>query len=366
MTGMSSAEGDRSSAPDPFGSLRAFSALQRQLAASELSAMTAARLAFQQSATTASISKLALAEADAVAKHFARSIDFRRLATAHKALTSNSAFAATKAAQTQWAESLAKAINATEMNKAAAVRAALGRTAADSVGRQIEEVFARIAEMNARLRLPRIDFDFTHWLPANLRSIENDLDAVATIALEEGLPLGWVPRSEIVAALISAGSHDERHGILIERTNDILDDCEAALADDESEWSRQCRNAIAALRVGLDAPGQSHASNIIDSIVMALHGRDEAKERAQEDLDELPLQVAAENLTLRPLVRALTSWWPHSGDAPPEYFARHVTSHGVGHDGVFAPGHALVAVMLATSLTVQYSQDGSSPADSDT
>jgi len=342
------------SAPDPIPDLRAFSALQRQLAASDFSALSVAQRAFEQE-TASKISGI-LASQDGVAKHFARSIDFARLAASREALTNQGAFRAAQAVQTQWAASLAKAIDVTALNRAIASSAAVNQTLADSVRRQTEEVFARIAEMNLRLRLPSIDFDFTQWIPANLRNVE-DLDAVATIALEEGLPLSWVPRSEIVVALVSAGSRDERHAILIERTNDVLDDCESALGADDDELAVQCQSAIDALRAGFDAPAQSHASNIIDSIVLALlgrNGRDEAKRRAEEDLDDLPLQLAAENLTLRPLFRAFTTWWPASGDMPPQHFARHATSHAVGQVGIFVPASALIAVMLATSLTVQY------------
>lgn len=169
--------------------------------------------------------------------------------------------------------------------------------------------------------------------------------------------MSWVPRSEIVVLLVEAAGPKARIRILTERRSDILDDCEHALDPINHEWAAQCRNAIAAMRAGLDGPAQSHASNIIDSIVLGLHGRngrEHAKKRAQEEFDDLPLQLAAENLTLRPLFRAFTTWYPNTGSDPPDYFARHATSHAVGHSGVFAPISALVSVMLATSLTVQY------------
>lgn len=183
------------------------------------------------------------------------------------------------------------------------------------------------------------------------------LDVVAAIALDEGMPLTWVPRAEIVVLLVEAESPDARIGILTERRGDILDDCVKAVESINHEWAIQCRSAVAALRAGLDGPAQSHASNIIDSIVLSLHGnngRDRAKKRAQEQFDDVPLQLAAENLTLRPLFRAFTTWYPNTGINLPDYFARHATSHAVGHAGVFAPTSALVAVMLATSLTAQY------------
>lgn len=164
-------------------------------------------------------------------------------------------------------------------------------------------------------------------------------------------------RAEIVTVLIEAESAEDRALILADRRDDVLDDCEEAVVSAEHEWAAQCRSAIGAMRAGFDGPAQSHASNIIDSIVLTFHGkngREHAKKHAQAELDDLPLQLAAENLTLRPLFRAFTTWFPGSGIDPPRHFSRHATSHAVGHLGVFAPMSALVAVMLATSLTVQY------------
>jgi hypothetical protein len=66
------------------------------------------------------------------------------------------------------------------------------------------------------------------------------------------------------------------------------------------------------------------------------NGRAEASQRAQEDFDEFPLQLAAENLTLRPLFRAFTKWWPSSKVPPPTFFARYPTAHAVGYTNVFA------------------------------
>ncbi len=225
------------------------------------------------------------------------------------------------------------------------------------------ELFARVAE-GITFQLPTIDIPgllaaLDRWLPVNLRDFVA-LDIVATVALDEGIPLSWVPRTEIVILLIEADGPAARVGILADRRDDILDDCEGALATIAHEWAVQFRSAIAAMRANLDGPAQSHASNIIYSIVLGLHGkngREHAKTRAQEEFDGLPLQPAAENLSLRPLFRAFTTWFPNTGIDPPGYFARHATSHAVGHPGVFAPVSALVAVMLATSLTVQYAPD---------
>ena len=109
----------------------------------------------------------------------------------------------------------------------------------------------------------------------------------------------------------------------------------------------------------LHGPAQSHASNLVDSIVLeALDRREDATDLAQDDFVDLPLGFVAENLTLRPLVRAFVPWYPCSGTSPPPHFARHATSHAVGQTGVFDPLYALVGIMLATSLTVQFFELG--------
>ncbi len=360
----------RSSVP----SLDAFASIQRSLASIDFSAIQAAQRALEQ----AGAFKKIIEAQETIAKNFARSIDFSGIAATHKAIVDAMLAAQAVAAQKQWAESLAKSLDFSALDRAVSSSAALDEWARTSAAfneslRKQTELFARVAE-GITFKLPTIDIPgllaaLDRWLPVNLRDVVA-LDDVARVALDEGIPLSWVPRAEIVVLLIEADGPGARVSILTDRRDDILDDCEKALGPNAHEWAVQCRSAIAAMRANLDGPAQSHASNIIDSIVLGLHGkkgREHAKAQAQEELDELPLQIAAENLSLRPLFRAFTTWFPNTGIDPPDYFARHATSHAVGHAGVFAPISALIAVMLATSLTVQYGPNEPSieAADSD-
>jgi hypothetical protein len=359
---------DRADAP----SLDAFASIQRSLAGIDFSAIRAAQRAIEQSGAFKQI----LDAQNTIAKNFARSIDFTGIAAALKEITEAGATAQATVAQTQWAETLARSIDFSALDGAVASSAALDSLARTSSAfseslRKESELFSRIAE-SITFELPTIDITgllaaLDRWIPVNLRTIVA-LDTVATIALDEGLPLSWVPRTEIVTLLVEADSADDRAGILADRRDDIIDDCDEAVAPIEHEWAAQCRSAIGAMRAGFEGPAQSHASNIIDSIVLGFHGkngREHAKTRAQDDFDDLPLQLAAENLTLRPLFRAFTTWFPSSGIGPPDHFSRHATSHAVGHLGVFAPMSALIAVMLATSLTVQYAPREPSPGADD-
>jgi hypothetical protein len=80
---------------------------------------------------------------------------------------------------------------------------------------------------------------------------------------------------------------ERRIGILSAHRAEILDDCERALLPISYEWARECRNAITAMRADLDGPAQSHASNIIDSIVLRLHGSNGRNHVRQSALETL-------------------------------------------------------------------------------
>ncbi len=233
------------------------------------------------------------------------------------------------------------------------------RAMAEAVARSYQAIVKALETVDYSRLVDELD----RWLPLNLRG--TSLEEVARIALDEGLPLSWVPRKSIVQELTEAASAEDRLDLLDTHRQDILNDCLEATADVPHHWARECEGAVRAMQNGFDGPAQSHAANIIDSIVLCTlgpRGRDVAKDRATEDFDELGLRVAGEALVLRPLNRALTTWWPSNGTPPPNHFARHATAHGVGHPGLFEQRYALVAVMLAASLTVEFWDDPESIA----
>ena len=258
---------------------------------------------------------------------------------------------------------------ASDAQQAAAAESAL--IAFHTLGQNLATVAAEISHSAERLEQIRKtllrwrDLDlsrvgsFDRWAPDNLRGLEiRYAKAAFALSLDEGLPLSWVPRAEIVVLLAEADNAAARLEILNVHQDDILDDCEAVLSPITAEWATQCRSAIKALlRSGLVGPAQSHAANIVDSIVLALgssNQRQEAVELARRDPDSISLVVAGTFLALRPLAHAYVRWYPGGDDPFPKHFARHPTVHAVGHTGLFDPTYALVGVMLAISLTVQF------------
>ena len=215
---------------------------------------------------------------------------------------------------------------------------------------------------------------FQSAIPPNLHTLESIKEALS-LTLDEGLPLVWVPRQEIVQILFEAPDAPTRRQILIDNLGVILDDCMAVLDDCPQtvdacksdvaaiviECANQTKNAIRALSAELHEPAQSHAANVIDSIlphICAFLGdrpkRIAAIARAKEDIDdEWTIGVLIHHLALRPLGRAYDEWYPNMGQPIPDHFNRHVTAHCVGQPSVFKEYNALIAVMLATSLTRQ-------------
>lgn len=178
-------------------SLDAFASIQRSLARIDLAAIRAAQRAVEESGA---LRKFAEAQ-NAVVANFARSIDFTRIAAAVQGLTDAGATAQAMAAQRQWAETLAQSVDFSALNSAVASSAVLDSLARTSSAfseslRKETELFSRIAE-RITFDLPTIDMSgllaaLDRWIPVNLRRV-GALDAVAMIALEEGLPLSWVP-----------------------------------------------------------------------------------------------------------------------------------------------------------------------------
>lgn len=215
---------------------------------------------------------------------------------------------------------------------------------------------------------------FQNAVPSNLHGLEG-IEEVVALTRDEGLPLVWVPRNEILQLLVEAPDADTRRGILQSHRDEILEDCVTVLDDPAPllagglstlpamccEWVKESDEAARALKAGYVGPAQSHAANVIEGIApyMSFFLVDEPTKkdtlsRAKESVEDVEsLTLLMNYLALRPLVLAYDKWFSSTDGPPPDHFARHATVHGAGHPMVFNEFNALTAVMLATSLTRQ-------------
>jgi hypothetical protein len=207
--------------------------------------------------------------------------------------------------------------------------------------------------------LPKLP-DFTRIFrdfPTNLVDREGiDHERLGDIARTDGIPISWVPSSSVIDDLLAAPDSAGRLATLLTQQVEILHDCVALMTNRKDRCSAEVVRAANAALNGDYHLAQSHASNIIDSIVLRIfptEQRKQAVKRAKAPLDqEVPFLEYAQHLTLIPLAAAYTTWYP--AQPLPERFNRHATAHAVGHQDVFTELFCLIAVMLATSLTRQF------------
>jgi hypothetical protein len=212
---------------------------------------------------------------------------------------------------------------------------------------------------------------FSAARPWNLHDVDiSDMEAVAALAMEDGIPVAWVPRAALVRKLVATRPGDERFVLLLEHADEILDDCTTILDEREVDggYGQRCREAITAHRGGHIAAAQSHATNVVDSLILETFDR--PQRRSATDFASVPwlettLGETSANLALRPVAAAFVAWRVDAGEPVPAKFSRHATVHAAADPAAFTGVTALVAAMLATSLTVEFAPNSGVELESD-
>src|SRR5207245_3847955 len=136
-------------------------------------------------------------------------------------LLSSAGIVAATAAQ-QWAQAISSAVDFSALKRAnealassAVLRDLIGAQKSWAEAISLQGDFAELANVLARVAETVGDVGQwrARWIPSNLQEI-GDLDIVATVALDEGIPLSWVPRGSIVAILIAAPDMQARKRVL--------------------------------------------------------------------------------------------------------------------------------------------------------
>jgi hypothetical protein len=349
-----------------LNALDGFVRTQRQLFALD---WVATDLAANMSQQLGSVAKLAEIQ-KSIASKFSQSVNITAVLAAQEALSSQAMQAAVAPAVAAWAESVRHAVDFSALNDAlrSAVAFDLGGLAGDSLHKVANDLSAslRAPAQGFVLDVSKLDFgrlhlDLDQAIPGNLRDAPfEELEKVSIIGTDEGIPLANIPGPVLVRDLVAANSFEERAQMLQDRASEVLDDCARTVGEEHGPFAEQCTTAMHAYREGHIAPAQSHAANIVDSILRNLFDGDvnkKARQRASKSFDELPLRLLAEHLALGPLLKALVPCKPSQGLPVPKHFSRHATAHAAGHEGVFGPTQGLVAVMLASSLTIQFGRE---------
>lgn len=190
-----------------------------------------------------------------------------------------------------------------------------------------------------------------------------DVDRMTTAIADDGIPLVWAPRAEVVAEALAASDRAARVAALVARQELVIEDCRAVLADMNSPAYEGkvllARQALDALEAGHHEAAQALAVVVAESAVAsAIHPTyDKVKRKVLvSDLDKVRIADLRLRAALAPLHRFYTEWTEGKTPGPmPVALSRHVTVHSAAPQH-FTEGNALLAVLL-TSTTLRALQE---------
>jgi hypothetical protein len=204
-----------------------------------------------------------------------------------------------------------------------------------------------------------------YW-PDNWEGVDtSDIGTALRIAKDEGLPLVWVPRAELVQELLAVPDAAARRALLETHVDDIVSDC-AEVTDREyhSElvaYADRLQDVVEAHRAGLHAPGQSLAAVVVTALLQWVYGHGELRRvkaspmRAKAE-DEQVLRDLKVAVLIEAAVPAVQGGMDKlSDDELPDGFNRNATLHRVAARAYTVP-NAMCALMLATGLLAEAQQ----------
>lgn len=214
--------------------------------------------------------------------------------------------------------------------------------------------FPQIAELTAGIRA--MATKLLEKLPPNWPRDGDLIELVFPIVQDEGIPLVWVPRSDIVTDLVEASNRADRIKILIARCDDITRDCREVLADvthpDMANQIPLATDAISALAHGHGSAAQALATVVTETVVKRTFQKRYDEVRRLVKIDD-PRELTVGELGIRTALAAIgpfyAPWWPNTGDPMPVELSRHVTVH-LAETSHYDQGNNIIAVMLMASV----------------
>lgn len=192
------------------------------------------------------------------------------------------------------------------------------------------------------------------WMPPNW-PVGIDLDLAVTVFQDEGVPIVWVPRREVVEEMIAAPDRHARVKVLLSHTEEVVQDCRSVLAAvTHAQLAGQLplvAQAVSAFADGHHGAAQALSTVVTETMVSrALPGKyADVRQRVLFDPDKMTLGQVRLRAALAPIGMFYTTWFPSSGTPVPVELSRHVTVHQADLNHYTAE-NAVVAVLLAASV----------------
>jgi hypothetical protein len=210
--------------------------------------------------------------------------------------------------------------------------------------------------------LRQLSASIARYYPANWVEFDVDPDAALRVAQDEGLPLVWVPRGELVTALLDGPDAASRRGLLAANVNDIVADCAAVAAAVTHQSLREHRDrlldATHAHQLGLHAPAQAMTTVVLTALLQWVYAHKELRKvkvsdfRMPEDAEEVAFRLFKVAVLIEAAVPAVQGGRDKLPDEALDRFNRHDTLHRVA-DEAYTPPNAMTALLLATGLLAE-------------
>ncbi|SCG71902.1 hypothetical protein GA0070613_4992 [Micromonospora inositola] len=182
------------------------------------------------------------------------------------------------------------------------------------------------------------------------------LENVSSVVQDEGIPLVWVPRKEIVRQVLQAADREERIKVLLANRDDIIQDCRDILATiSDADLANQlplATRVVDAFADGHDEAAHALAVLITETVVSRTIDKKYATVKKIVKIDDWG-ELSVTELRLKTALAAIgpfyATWFPNQDTPAPTELSRHVTVHqaDLSH---YTAGNSIVAVMLMTSV----------------
>lgn len=188
-------------------------------------------------------------------------------------------------------------------------------------------------------------------VPVEWRDLnEDETDAAIALAVDHGIATIWVPRVEVIRALIEAAPGG-RMTALFENEGLVLDDIAAAIDavpdDSLGDWPRLCLRSLAAHQAGHVEASQALSAALLTTMIHELVGRRLAKARrdfARSHPDEVALRRFRLTVVFRAVAISLAE-----ADGNEKRFNRHTSIHHASLSQ-YSAENSLAALMLVTNF----------------
>lgn len=208
----------------------------------------------------------------------------------------------------------------------------------DEIAKNLQKIAARAYPPNWRIE------DGLVRLPDNLE----------TILIEEGIPLAWVPPTQVLEKLFAAQTPGDRRKVLSSNWKAVVAECTAVLNSVEEQklsvYVEFALEAAETLAAGKWKASQALSTNILDSFLhqkFTTASRKELTNQKQRvDWKKFPMRVA---LVVGALSGGYAEYWPKNGDEIPKQFSRHASAHGLSRRQ-YSRLNAVIALMNVVGL----------------